>query len=276
MILSFSGENYTSALENMSDSSPSTNGLGLAIATLLAIFGTFGVNSLSNFYPPGGQNVGEIANTIFQEVQIIPANYAFIIWGLIYLGLMAYGVYQIQPSQRQDHRIQQTSRHLITACIIQIGWIYLFTLKYFWFSVVAMLGILAALIFAYQSLGIGRVAATRRRRWLAQIPFSIYLAWISVATVVNVASALFYTGLQPSSPTWTVIMLLVGGALAGGMMWRYQDTAFALVFVWAYGAIAISQQAHLTIVITALAVAIDLIFYVMFSTLTRTRSPKNP
>ncbi|MEB3232801.1 MAG: TspO/MBR family protein, partial [Leptolyngbyaceae bacterium] len=234
------------------------------------------VNSLSNFYPPGGQNVGEIANTIFQEVQIIPANYAFIIWGLIYLGLMAYGVYQIQPSQRQDHRIRQTSRHLITACIIQIGWIYLFTLKYFWFSVVAMLGILAALIFAYQSLGIGRVAATRRRRWLAQIPFSIYLAWISVATVVNVASALFYTGLQPSSPTWTVIMLLVGGALAGGMMWRYQDTAFALVFVWAYGAIAISQQANLTIVITALSVAIGLIFYVVFSTVTRTRSPKNP
>ncbi|NEQ98027.1 MAG: tryptophan-rich sensory protein [Cyanothece sp. SIO2G6] len=248
-----------------SDSSSSSVDYIQAIATCIAIVGTFGVNSLSNFYPPGGQNVGEISNTVFKNVQIIPANYAFIIWGIIYVGLIAYGIYQFQPSQRQDSRIRQTSRYLIIACVIQIGWIYLFTLKLFWLSVAAMLGILASLSLAYQSLDIGRGAVTRWRRWLAHVPFSIYLAWISVATIVNVASALFYTGLRTSGTSWTVAMLLVGGGLAAIIIQRYRDTAFALVFVWAYGAIAVSQRTNLAIVITSLGVAVALIFHLVLT-----------
>ncbi|MGK7890975.1 MAG: tryptophan-rich sensory protein [Leptolyngbyaceae cyanobacterium] len=244
-----------------SDSSSTSADFVQAIATIIAIIGTLAVNGLSNFYPPGGQNVGEIANTVFRDVRIIPANYAFAIWGLIYIGLIAYGVYQLQPSQRQNGRIRQTSRYLIGACVIQMGWIYLFTLKWFWPSVVAMLGILAALICAYRSLRVGHNAVTRRQRWLTQVPFSIYLAWISVATIVNVASALFYSGWQPDGITWTVVMLLVGGVLAGVMIYCYRDTAFTLVFVWAYGAIAVSQQTAPLIVVTSLGVAIALILY---------------
>jgi ammonia channel protein AmtB len=76
----------------------------LAILTWIAILGTLLVNSLSNFFPPGGQNVGEIANTILAGVLITPANYAFAIWGVIYVGLIAYGVYQ---SQRPNVSIQR-------------------------------------------------------------------------------------------------------------------------------------------------------------------------
>ncbi|MGL4622150.1 MAG: tryptophan-rich sensory protein, partial [Chroococcidiopsis sp.] len=76
----------------------STQGSGrqgiLSLATLFAILATLGVNVLSNFFPVRGLNIGEIANTILQGVQITPANYAFAIWGLIYLGLIAYGIYQ--------------------------------------------------------------------------------------------------------------------------------------------------------------------------------------
>lgn len=67
----------------------------LAIATTVAIIATLLVNTLSNLFPLGGQNVGQISNTLLSGVLITSANYAFSIWGLIYVGLIAYGFYQL-------------------------------------------------------------------------------------------------------------------------------------------------------------------------------------
>lgn len=235
------------------------SGLGLSIATLLAILGTLIVNSLSNFFPPGGQNVGEIANTVLAGVMITPANYAFAIWGVIYIGLLTYGVYQFR--QRQNPDIRRANLFLITACVIQMAWIYLFTLQLFWLSVVAMVGILVSLIRAYVVLGIGEFAVSKRHRWMAHIPFSIYTAWISVATVVNVASALYANGWSDfglGDVAWTVIMLGVAGAIATLVVLQRGDGAFTLVFVWAYVAIVIRQQSMPAIWVTAAAIAIGL------------------
>ncbi|NEP18761.1 MAG: tryptophan-rich sensory protein [Leptolyngbya sp. SIO4C1] len=234
----------------------------LSILTIVAIIGTLAVNSLSNFFPPGGKNVGEIANTTLSGVLITPANYAFIIWGVIYIGLIAYGVYQFQ--QRRRREIRQASGWLIAACVIQIGWIYLFTLQQFWLSVVAMLGILFSLMQAYRALEIGRFRVSSRRWWMAHAPFGLYLGWISVATVVNVASALYasgWSGWGLSDAAWTVIMLLVSGAIAALVIWRRIDPVFTGVFVWAYVAILIRQQAVPSIWITAAVVAAGLEFW---------------
>jgi len=234
-------------------------GWGLAIATLIAIIGTLAINTLSNIYPPGGQNVGEIANTILSGVLITPANYAFAIWGLIYLGLIAYGIYQLGPNQRRDPIIRPVNRLLIIACIAQIAWIYLFTLQYFSGSILAMLGILLSLIGAYGILRMDRV--DRRRRWFAIYPFSIYLAWISVATIVNVASALYVADWQGglSSITWTVIMILVSAVIALIVIFTRQDIPFTLVYVWAYGAIAVRHTDTWPIWVIAIAAALGLV-----------------
>lgn len=231
----------------------------LAIATFLSIIGTLAINTLSNFYPPGGENVGEIANTVLAGVLITPANYAFAIWGLIYLGLIAYGIYQLGAHQRRDPVIRPVSRLLIIACIAQIIWIFLFTLQYFTWSIVAMLGILWPLIGAYGILRMER--SNRYRRWFAIYPFSIYLAWIAVATVVNVASALYDAGWRGglTSVTWTVIMIVVSAAIALITLWTRGDIPFALVFVWAYLAIAIRHSDVPTIWIAAIATSIVLL-----------------
>lgn len=232
----------------------------LPIATLLAVIATLGVNIASNFFPPQGLNIGEIANTILQGVQITPANYAFAIWGLIYLGLIAYGIYQLRPTQRANPTIRRVDLLLIIACIAQIAWVYLFTLRLFWFSVVAMLAILLSLIAAYLQLGIGKLA-TRSLKWFAHIPFSIYLGWISVATIVNVASALYvssWNGWGISAEGWAVIMLIVGAAIAAIVAIQRADIAFTLVFIWAYVAIAIRQLDQPAIWITAVVAAIVL------------------
>ncbi|NJO66181.1 MAG: tryptophan-rich sensory protein [Leptolyngbyaceae cyanobacterium RM1_405_57] len=246
----------------MKISSSNHSGIGLAIATLTAILATLTINALSNFFPPQGLNIGEIANTVLQGVQITPANYAFSIWGLIYLGLITYGIYQLHPSRRTEPRIRRASRFLIVACIAQIIWVYLFTTQLFWPSVVAMLGILLSLIAAYLQLGIGQIKADKTHKWQAFVPFSIYLGWISVATVVNVASALYsvnWTGWGISDVGWTVIMLIVSAAIAAIVTVRRTDIAFTLVFVWAYVAIAIRQLNIPAIWITAIVGAIALL-----------------
>lgn len=252
----------------------SNSGLPLAIATLLAIAATLIVNTLSNIFPPGGLNVGTIANTVLKDVLILPANYAFAIWGLIYVGLIAYGLYQLRLSQRRDPAIRQVNILLIAACLAQIAWIYLFTLQQFWWSVLAMLAILLPLIGAYLQLRTGEERVSRNRRWLAQIPFSVYLAWISVATIVNIACALYSSGWNGwglSPIVWTVIMLVIGAIVAGLVVWQRRDLAFGLVFVWAYLAIALRQSAISAIWITAVVLALAIVGLLLAGKLPRTK-----
>jgi len=255
------------------------SGMVLPIATLIAILATLSVNILSNFFPPRGLNIGGIANTILQGVQITPANYAFAIWGLIYLGLIAYGIYQLRPAQRGNPTIRRVDSLLIIACIAQIAWIFLFTLRLFWLSVVAMLGILLPLIGAYLQLGTGREQVSRERQWLAQVPFSVYLGWISVATIVNIASALYISGWDGwgiSAAAWTAMMLIVGTAIAAVVAIQRADIAFTLVFIWAYVAIAIRQLGDPAIWITAVVAAIVLAALLVFGRMRRkTFQPTN-
>ncbi len=248
------------------------SGMVLPIATLIAILATLSVNILSNFFPPAGLNIGEIANTILQGVQVTPANYAFAIWGLIYLGLIAYGIYQLRPAQGGNPTIRRVDSLLIIACIAQIAWIFLFTLQMFWLSVGAMLGILLPLIGAYLQLGIGKERVSRERQWLAHVPFSVYLGWISVATIVNIASALYISGWDGwgiSAAAWTAIMLIVGTAIAAVVAIQRADIAFTLVFIWAYVAIAIRQLDDPVIWITAVATAIVLAGVLVFGRMRR-------
>lgn len=253
------------------------SGILLPIATLVAIMATLAVNILSNFFPARGANIGEIANTTLQGVQITPANYAFAIWGLIYLGLIVYGVYQLRSRQRYKSTFRRVDALLIIACIAQIAWVYCFTLRLFWFSVVAMLGILLPLIGAYLQLKIGRVRVSRQRKWMAHVPFSIYLGWISVATIVNIASALYisaWSGWGIGSSIWTAIMLVVGAVIAAVVALQRADAAFTLVFIWAYVAIAVRQSNIPTIWITALVAAILLAVLLLFARIRRKKGDK--
>lgn len=251
----------------------SSRGIVLPLATLFAILVTLSVNILSNFFPIQGLNIGEIANTILQGVQITPANYAFAIWGLIYLGLIAYGIYQLLPTQRHNPTLHRVDVLLIIACLAQIAWVYLFTLRLFWLSVVAMLAILIPLISAYLQLEIGK-RASREFKWLVHAPLSVYLSWISVATIVNIASALYISGWDGwgiSAVGWTVIMLLIGAAIASIIAVQRADIAFILVFIWAYIAIAV-RHLYLNnpaISITAVGAAIGLAVLLVFSGIKR-------
>lgn len=232
------------------------------VVTLAAIVVSIFINSLSNKFPLNGINIGQLSNTLFSPVKILPANYAFAIWGLIYIGLLAFGVYQVQPAQRHNPRLQRCGYLLVVACAAQCLWIYLFLARLFPLSTLAMLGILLPLIVMYQRLDIGQSPVSRKVRWLVDIPISVYLGWISVATIVNVAIALYSLnwdgwGLAPS--VWTVLIMAVSAAIAALVLVRRRDLAFPLVIVWALVAIAIRQATVPLIAGAGVLLAIGLI-----------------
>ena len=227
--------------------------------TLIAIFVAFAVNVLSNFFPLNGLTIGEISNILFSEVKIIPANYAFAIWGLIYLGLFGLAIYQVLPSQRDNPRLRDMRDYLIMACLAQIIWVWVFLSRFFLPSLIAMVGILLALIAGYLSLNIGEEKVPKWERWFVNAPMSIYLAWIGVATIVNVAiflESVGWNGWGISPEVWTVVLLIVAGIVAVLMRINYQETAFPLVFLWAIIAIAVRQFNESLIVLTALGVSL--------------------
>ncbi|MGJ3254471.1 MAG: tryptophan-rich sensory protein [Elainellaceae cyanobacterium] len=236
------------------------------IVTLASIISTFAVNALSNVVPINGLTIGEISNSEFGGVMIIPANYAFAIWGLIYLGLFAFGAYQVSPAQRENPRLQRGGYWLAIACLVQIVWVFLFLNRLFWLSVVAMIGILLSLIRYYMRLGIGAEKVSRRDRGLIDVPISIYLGWISVATVVNVASALYsvnWAGWGISETAWTMIMLLVTTAIAAVIAIRRVDIPYICVIIWAFVAIAVRQSDTIPIAVTAIATSVILALIVL-------------
>jgi hypothetical protein len=239
------------------------------LATLAAIITAFLVNVISNIFPLNGLNIGEISNSIFKNVLIIPANYAFAIWGLIYLGLFVFGVYQFLPSQKQDSDLRKVGYLIVVACLAQILWVYFFLERLFSLSVVAMLLILLPLIAAYLRLGVGTKFVSRVKKWCVHIPISIYLGWISVATIVNVACALYFqdwNGWGFSAELWTIFLLLVATAIAALITLRLRDIAYPGVTVWALVALSIKNWDNPVLRIIALASALVLILLIFLRT----------
>ncbi|OUL21801.1 hypothetical protein BV378_25975 [Nostoc sp. RF31YmG] len=231
------------------------------LLTLAAIIGAFVVNVVSNIFPLNGLSIGQISNTLFKNVLIIPANYAFAIWGLIYLGLFAFGIYQVLPSQKDDSDLRNTGYLLVIASIAQSIWVYLFLSRLFALSVVAMLLILLPLISVYLRLNIGNRSGSRNKKLFIHEPISIYLSWISVATIVNVACALYFQGWNGwgiSAEVWTVILLLVATAIAVAIVIQRRDIAYAGVTTWAILAIAIKHWNNPILRNVALALVIAL------------------
>ncbi|MEI6442948.1 MAG: tryptophan-rich sensory protein [Nostocales cyanobacterium ELA583] len=215
------------------------------LITLVAIVSAFVVNVASNIFPLNGLNIGAISNSLFKDVLFIPANYAFAVWGLIYLGLFVLAIYQFLPNQKQDEDLRKTGYLLVIASVFQSIWVYLFLSRLFALSVVAMFGILIPLMIIYHVVGIGKKRVSRTKKLCLHNPVSIYLSWITVATVVNVACALYFHGWNGwgiNSQIWTIILLVVATIIATVIVIRYKDIAYTGVTVWALIAIAVKHS----------------------------------
>ena len=228
------------------------------VIVVICIIATVIMNGLANALPLNGVTTGEVSDRF--QVFFVPAGYVFSIWGLIYVGLALYAIYQTLPAQRENPRLRATGYLFALSCLANITWLFLWHYEYFVLTLVAMIALLLLLIAIYLRLGIGRETVPRAERWLVQLPFSIYLGWISVATIANVTSVLDYlnwNGWGISPEVWTGIMLLAGVGLALAMAFTRGDVAYGLVIIWAFAGIAV-RHAGTQIVVTTAWIAVGL------------------
>ena len=203
------------------------------IAVLLIIVGaTIAANVL-------GMRQGDVANDNFAaNVFFFPANYVFgTIWPVIYLGIVALAVHQVLPSQMQNPRYQRGMWMLAGNLILNGAWVVIFNAELFVLSLVAIIPILATAVIAHFQLGVARSRDAGLAERILTIPVSIYVAWLTIATVANVSLVLAdagWGGFGLEYATWGVIMLIVGVVLCGVFLLVFKDPVFPAVYAYAY------------------------------------------
>lgn len=232
---------------------------------LLSLILTIAVNYLVNSKYFGNPAIGEISAKY--EHLLTPAGYAFSIWGLIYLGLLAFGIYQIRDwfSKKAD-----------TSFVLQIGWSFIFANLFNAAWVVAfvqdMPGLSVILILALFLSLLRIVLRTNMERWDAppQIiffiwwPFSLYFGWVSVAVIVNIAAWLVSTGWSgtPLEPEiWAIGLLVIATAIFILMIWRRNMREYASAAAWGIIGIAVKNwEVNPAVAWTALLCTLIILF----------------
>jgi hypothetical protein len=213
----------------------------IRILNLVSLLATIIVNALANILPINNLQTGAVSDSF--GALFTPAGYVFAIWGVIYLTLAVFAVYQVLPSQKDNARLDRVGIWFILANLFNGGWIFAWHYLLFPLSMLLMLGLLVSLVVIYLRLGIGTGKTSLNERWLVDMPFSIYLGWISVATIANASVILLnlnWDGFGLSETIWTVIMLVVGVILGLLMTLKRSEVFYTLVLIWAF--IGITQN----------------------------------
>ncbi|MCC5794126.1 MAG: hypothetical protein JJT85_05235 [Chromatiales bacterium] len=224
------------------------------LAVVMLTAAVIGMNWLANALPLNGQGTGEISAR-FPSL-FTPAGYVFGIWGLIYAGLVMHAAYQLLPGRRADPRVAGIVGPYAASCAANIGWVLAWHHEHFLLSMLAMLAILTSLLVVYRRLAASPLSPDRLGFWCTDVPFSLYLGWIIVATVANMAILLLHWGWSgaPLSPVpWTVLMLVVATAIGLLFAWRERNFTCVGVLVWAFIGISVKQGGEMLVAGTALA-----------------------
>lgn len=239
---------------------------------LLFVLATIVVNGLANALPINGQTTGEISARF--EVCFTPAGYVFSIWGLIYLALLGFAVYQLLPAQRNRALIDRISGPLRTSCMANMAWILLWHYEYFAATLAVMVVLLVSLLRIWLTLQSAGAAGDSGERWLLRIPFSIYSSWVVIAALANLTVVLEAENLRPfaiGAPEWAVLMIVAGGLAALTVGWIRGDLAWLAVVVWAFTGIAVRQDWSGAVALTAAGFAGAVLLQGIWITLVMTR-----
>jgi benzodiazapine receptor len=210
------------------------------------------VNALASSLALNGRTTAEVSDLYFTLVT--PAGYVFSIWGVIYTLLLIFAVSQALPSQREKPFLKQINVLFILSGVFNVLWLFLWHYDQIVLSVALMFALLATLIAIYLRLGIGKTSVTLKERAFVHLPFSVYLGWITVASIANVASALVsiqWDGFGLASDTWAVLVIAVALLITLAVIATRKDIAYSLVLVWALIGIAANQSGYQNIAMAA-------------------------
>ena len=239
-------------------------------ANLLTAILALAVNILASTLPLNGQNTGEISDRF--EVYFVPAGYVFSIWGLIYLGWITFIIFQFQPLQKENPRLRRLGYLFALSNLFNAAWLFCWHYNQFGLSVLVMLALLGFLIASYLRLNVNRSSVSQVEYWSVDVLFSVYLGWITVATVANITDWLYlvrWDGFGIPAPIWAVIMLIVASLLGLAMAITRRDVGYLSVLVWAFVGIAAKQTSAPAVILSAWIMAASMLGLVIYSWMQR-------
>jgi len=220
----------------------------LSILNLVGYLGTVIVNALANALPINNKTTAQLSDQY--PNLFVPAGLTFSIWGVIYLLLAIFVIYQVIATFRKDKSSLKPFARIgylfFLSSLLNIGWIFAWQYEIVPLSLVFMLLLLGCLLAIYIRLGIGKEGSPKNEQYLIHLPFSVYLGWITIATIANVTALLVdinWNRFGLSDQFWTVAVIVVGIGIALSILIRRQDIYYCLVVAWAFGGILIKRLA---------------------------------
>jgi len=243
----------------------------LQIGNFLAVVLTIVVNSLANILPINGKNTGQLSDNI--PNLFVPSGITFAIWGVIYLLLILFAIHQARDFFKKEKiempYLTKITPFFILASAANILWIFLWHYEQVALSLIAMLILLISLIAIYIKLNVGQQQIPLKEKMLIHVPFSVYLGWITVATIANITAWLViisWDGFGISDVTWTIIVLFVATLLTLIILYKRRDIAYSLVIIWALSGILIKRMQDQTEIATTATIAIVIIIIAIIGT----------
>lgn len=208
----------------------------LPLFNLIGFIAVLTMNYLANALPLAGRSTGEISDA-FPNL-FAPAGFTFAIWGVIYLLLGGFIVYQIRYIGKRDYPvfISKIGWLFAISCIVNSVWLVAWHDLKIGLALLIMLCILGSLLAIYLKLNIGLENVSTKEKWLVHVPFSVYLGWITVATIANTTAflvSLGWDGEPGGAALWTVVTIVAAVGINLWALLKRKDYAFVLVGIWA-------------------------------------------
>lgn len=220
----------------------------LILFNLMAFVTMVYINYLSNALPINGHTPGELSDKYVNY--FVPAGLTFSIWGVIYgwflvfISVQVIAYFNESLFNKIEPIIQKIGWLFVVTCILNIAWLLAWHYELVAVSVMIMLLFLVTLIYIFVKIGIGKTKANTQEKWLSHTPFSIYLGWISIATIANITALLVqnnWSGFGFDGATWANIMIAVGFLVCLFMVISKKAVFFGLVVLWAFYGIYVKR-----------------------------------
>ena len=216
------------------------------VLNLLSFAGTLTLNGLANGLPINGKDTGQLSDQY--PNLFTPAGITFAIWGFIYLLLAIFCGYQARDlfSRRKKDMpfLNRIGPLFVVSNLANMAWILAWHYEHVGLSLLLMGVLLGSLLLIYLRLETGRSTVRWQEQYFVRVPFSVYLGWISVATIANSTAWLVdlgWRGSGVSEQVWAVLVVGVATLLALFMLAKRRDRAYGLVILWALAGILLKR-----------------------------------
>lgn len=209
----------------------------LQIGNGIALISTVFINYLSNTGVMNNTTIGEISNDY--RSLFTPAGYTFAIWGIIYLLLFGFAIYQgrsLFVTVKNDDFVLKTGWWFMLSCLFNSLWVFAWIYEYTGLSCVFIFLLLVSLL---------KIVVDNRMELddkpfpiivFVWWPFVIYSGWVTVASIANVSTYLIkigWDGFGISEVTWTFVFITIAIFINQYVIWKRNMREFAIVGAWA-------------------------------------------